>query len=550
MGLPVVPTAAAACILLLAVFKYCIHPAFLSPLSHVPNAHWSAPISSFWILFHRQQQNDTAIIHAAHTRRGPIVRLGPSNISVNSVDGGIRTIYGGGFEKGAWYSNIFSNYGVEPMFAMEAHGPHSKRRRMLSNIYAKSLLQTSPSLKKQTHILLRERLTVRLESEISAGGGAVEMYDIFSATMMDIVSGYIFGLKNCSDMLRDREFGIKLFHDFKSRQKYTFWPQELPGFTRVMEMAGLKGLLVPSWVNTANQDIEAWVMSMCEKAEKTLRGIETCDASDIEDYPTVYAQLRNTLVKDSLKTEKSHENLPIESLVQRLRLNIATELLDHTLAGFDTSGITLTWLTWQLSRPHNLEWQEKLQTEIMALEGSLNAKTIDNLPILHAILMESLRLHAAIPGNQPRVTPSTPTTLGDDPVYGNIPPGTRVQSQAFSLHRNPTVFPDPDHWTPARWLDASGTMPRDDTDMKEMMRWFWAFSSGGRMCIGSNLAMLDMKATIVAIWGGWKTTIADDEGMVANGGYMAEPLGMGPGGKKGVGWGRRFLKCKLERLGK
>lgn len=65
------------------------------------------------------------------------------------------------------------------------------------------------------------------------------------------------------------------------------------------------------------------------------------------------------------------------------------------------------------------------------------------------------------------------------------------------------------------------------------------------MCVGSNLAMLDMKATMVGLWGNFDTEIVEDEGMVPNNGYMAEPLGIGPGGKKGIGKARRFLRCRL-----
>lgn len=46
------------------------------------------------------QNNRT--VHAAHQKHGPIVRLGPNELSVNCVDGGIRTIYAGGFEKHDW----------------------------------------------------------------------------------------------------------------------------------------------------------------------------------------------------------------------------------------------------------------------------------------------------------------------------------------------------------------------------------------------------------------------------------------------------------------
>lgn len=246
-------------------------------------------------------------------------------------------------------------------------------------------------------------------------------------------------------------------------------------------------------------------------------------------------------------SQGSEKAKPIEEVVDEIKLHIASELVDHTLAGYDTSSITLTWMAWQLSRPQNLHWQRKLQEEVSTLKGSLDAKSIDSLPMLHAIMMETLRLHAAIPGNQPRVTPDMPctTTLGDTEtgvLYTGLPPGVRVQSQAWSLHRNPEVFPDPDAWKPERWLDAT------QAEQREMGRWFWAFGSGGRMCVGSNLAMLDMKATMVGVWGSFSTELVNDSGMVANGGYMAEPLGVGPGGVKGVGIGRKFLQCRLTEL--
>lgn len=534
MTLPVIPLAAGCALFCLAIYKFVLYPAFISPLSKIPNAHWSASISPFWILYHRQQQNDTLTVNEKHQKLGPIIRLAPNELSVNSVEGGIRAIYAGGFEKGTWYSNVFSNYGVEPMFAMEPHSPHSKRKRMLSNIYAKSTLQTSQALTKQTDILLNDRLYPRLKAAADSGA-PIELYDVFSAVTMDFVSGYIFGIRNGTDHIRNVDEGVHIFHEFKARQKYTFWPQEMASFTRFMKRLGLKWLLVPTWVDRANNDLEAWLMNMCDNAEKTLREHEEGEKGNVEDYPTVYAQLRNTLLKEA---SKSSADLPTSDLVASLRLQIASELLDHTLAGFDTSGITLTWLAWQLSCHENHQWQEELHAELTTCPKH-DAKTLDSLPILHAILMETLRLHAAIPGNQPRITPNTPVSLGDTEegiLYPNLPPNIRVQSQAYSLHRNPKVFPDPETWDPSRWLSPTS---------KDQSRWFWAFGSGGRMCVGSNLAMLDMKATVAAIWRDFKTEVVRDEGMVPNGGYMAEPLGVGPGGKKGIGKGREFLLCKL-----
>lgn len=97
-------------LILAAIYKLLVYPALISPLSKVPNAHWSAPFSSAWILWVRFNSRENREIHGAHLEKGRIVRLGPNEISVNCVDGGIRNVYGGGFEKGNWYS-IFDNYG-------------------------------------------------------------------------------------------------------------------------------------------------------------------------------------------------------------------------------------------------------------------------------------------------------------------------------------------------------------------------------------------------------------------------------------------------------
>ena len=92
---------------LLAVYRIILYPIFFSPLSRIPNAHWSAPIAPIWILWTRYNRRENRSVHAAHVKHGPVVRLGPKELSVNDV-GGVRSVYGGGFEKGEWYS-LFDN---------------------------------------------------------------------------------------------------------------------------------------------------------------------------------------------------------------------------------------------------------------------------------------------------------------------------------------------------------------------------------------------------------------------------------------------------------
>lgn len=91
-------------------YKYLLFPLCISPLSKIPSAHFSCALSPLWILWQRFKEEETHVIYAAHQKHGPIVRLGPSEVSVNCVDGGLRTVYAGNFEKPVWYK-AFSNYG-------------------------------------------------------------------------------------------------------------------------------------------------------------------------------------------------------------------------------------------------------------------------------------------------------------------------------------------------------------------------------------------------------------------------------------------------------
>ncbi|EGS19760.1 cytochrome P450 monooxygenase-like protein [Thermochaetoides thermophila DSM 1495] len=135
-------------------------------------------------------------------------------------------------------------------------------------------------------------------------------------------------------------------------------------------------------------------------------------------------------------------------------------------------------------------------------------KQLDTLPFLDAVVTETLRLHAPLPGAQPRQTPDSGCRIGQ---YA-LPGGVRVAAMPYMLHRNETIFPEPEKWDPERWL-APVRGPDDEEQRRQMNRHFWAFSSGGRMCIGSNFALHEIKLTITAIYTNFKSYIVDDTGM-------------------------------------
>ena len=83
---------------------------FRSPLSAIPNAHFTVPFSRIWLLWIRATGKEFKTCLAAHRRLGPVIRTGPNEISIDCIDDGVRTVYGGNWDKASMYS-VFSYLG-------------------------------------------------------------------------------------------------------------------------------------------------------------------------------------------------------------------------------------------------------------------------------------------------------------------------------------------------------------------------------------------------------------------------------------------------------
>lgn len=362
---------------------------------------------------------------------------------------------------------------------------------MISNVYAKSSVQSSTGFALSYNEIVHKRLfpAVRACLQSTDATGRIDLYRLFNLTTMDIVSAYMFGLESGSNFLQNQQTGDDWLELYGSRKKFVFWPQEMPGISNVFSAIGLS--LSPKWVARANHKLEDRCMHMCKRADNCLETEYVGDrAVTTKMTPIVYKQLKSALgVETQKRSERS--SIPVEML-EKPELSIASDMLDHLSAGHETSAITLTYLFHELIQHPDL--QARLREEIRTSQPLLVSSAVessspnadlptlfafDHLHLLNATLMETLRLHPAIPGPQPRITPRTKDGKGVKlGSYSSIPPNVRVSSQAYSLHRNSDVFPEPELFKPERWIKA------DKDREREMHRWFWAFSSGGRMCIG------------------------------------------------------------------
>ena len=392
---------------------------------------------------------------------------------------------------------------VPCMFSSCLSSTHSARKRMISSTYSKSNIHSSLPLAAQSQFIIYRRLLPIIDSA-SAASDSVDVHDLWLAMTMDGITAYLFGLKNSSSFLQDqvyRRHWLALYH---SRKPYNFFFQELPRLNKLFKSIGIR--LVPKWVYDASQELEDWAQQLCDTTMAYVKDAAAEDKTGANE-PVVLNALISGIEKE--RKMKGEASVLASTTLKYERNSIASEMIDNLAAGFITSGITLTYLSWRLSK--DIPLQDRLRAELLELKPNMllsnspgalpNLKDLDALPLLHAVLMETLRLHAAIPGNQQRMTPYPSCTLGGH----FIPGGVRVGAQAHSIHRNAEVFPNPENWDHTRWLDDENEY--SEAQRKERDRWFWAFSSGGRMCVGSNFAVYGGSSVFspkcTRVWG-WK----------------------------------------------
>jgi hypothetical protein len=423
------------------------------------------------------------------------------------------------------------------MFSARTGAEHSARKRLISHVYSNSYIQSSAAAAAQSQAILYDRFLPILEDSMDETQNpyGVDIYSVFMAATMDLIAAYIFGLQNGTNFLGDKAFREHFLELYKARNDYGYYDQEIPQLTKLCRKLGIP--LCPKWADEANEKLGKWFQGLCTKMEHAVDSNQP-QTSPL-DQPVVWNALICGLQNEEIKRGKASVLYP--TALANFKLSVASELFDHVLAGQETAGLTLTYLAWRLSQ--SLELQGQLREELLSLSPNMqltedststipDSKQLDGLPLLHAVLTETLRVHAPIPGAQPRQTPESGCRLG---AYA-VPGGVRVAALAYTLHRDEAVFPEPDNWDHTRWLSSHA----DEETLKQRHKQFWAFSSGGRMCIGSHFAMhgesvpepcmgkhlqvIEMKLIVAAIYSNYISHIIDDDGMEnQSDGYTSRP---------------------------
>ncbi|KAF4796952.1 Cytochrome P450 27C1 [Turdus rufiventris] len=166
---------------------------------------------------------------------------------------------------------------------------------------------------------------------------------------------------------------------------------------------------------------------------------------------------------------------------------IYANMTEMLLAGVDTTSFTLSWAIYLLAK--HPEVQQRVYEEIankLRKDQVPVAHDVPKLPLIRAVLKETLRLYPVLPGNG-RVTQK-------DLIIGGylIPKGTQLALCHYATSYSEENFSVANEFRPERWLrkdnldrvDNFGSIP---------------FGYGIRSCIGKRIAELEIHLALIQL---------------------------------------------------
>jgi cytochrome P450 len=153
-------------------------------------------------------------------------------------------------------------------------------------------------------------------------------------------------------------------------------------------------------------------------------------------------------------------------------VELRDELMTLLVAGHETTASELAWAFERLTRTPDV--LERLTEEV---------DSGDDDAYLTATVHETLRRRPVLPNAAPRLV-MEPVEIGG----WRYEPGVCLLADAYLLHHDPDVYPDPYAFRPERFLDEQpGT-------------YTWIpFGGGRRRCLGASFAILEMKIVLRAV---------------------------------------------------
>ncbi|XP_057208319.1 cytochrome P450 2J2 [Triplophysa rosa] len=327
--------------------------------------------------------------------------------------------------------------------------------------------------KKTMEVAIREECRFLLDEMDGQKGAAFDPTILLNNAVSNIICQMVFGQRFD---YTDHQFKIMLKFISKSLQlEGSIWGQLYEAFPAIMNhLPGPHNKMFSTYKLLCD-----FIKEVVEKHKAELNPAEPRDYIDSFLVETM---------------EKAHE--PTDGFDEQ---NLIMCVLDLFLAGTETTSTTLCWgLIYLIT---NQDVQEKVQEEIDRVIGQSREPSLAdrvNMPYTEAVIHEIQRLGDIVPLNGLRVADKD-TTLGKC----FIPKGTAVLPILHSVLLDENEWETPYTFNPGHFLDKEGNFVRREA--------FMPFSAGKRVCLGEQLARMELFLFLVSLFRKFRFSAAEGE---------------------------------------
>ncbi|KAI1461998.1 benzoate 4-monooxygenase cytochrome P450 [Annulohypoxylon moriforme] len=437
-----------------------IYNLFFHPLSKIPGP-WIAAITDvpycWWLVGGRQPYKMLEL----HDKYGPVIRIAPNEVSFNTAQSwkdihshrsGRQAFCKGKFYDGACFATEEFNRGLSTIVSERKPDVHKQMRSLWASAFSeRAIVEQEELIAKSADKFIRQ---------VGVRGSREEGFDIgryFEAMTFDVMGDLAFG----------KPFGAL---DMETRHPWI--------------SAAIGSLMMAVLVDVLNHYptlARGVVVLLSGKFQQALTDMRT---NEKFVHDTVTKRIHTKTDRKDFLTRIVEERDP--NVVPDRQ--IVAHASDIVIAGSDTTAAGLSAIVYYLlQNPSSLD---KLKAEIRDTFEDYSQITYSStvsMKYLRAVIQEGLRLFPPVSFPLPRDVPSGGATV--DGQF--LPGGVHVTVNTLATSLSSKNFHDPWSWKPERWIDP------DNNDVLDSSQ---PFSLGPRVCIGRNVAWLELHVTLAKLF--------------------------------------------------
>ncbi|QRW22053.1 cytochrome P450 family protein [Rhizoctonia solani] len=456
---------------------------------------WFASLSGSWLARSASSGRHYQNILQLHEKYGKFVRVGPDHISISDPDA-LEEVYGhtSGLLKSEFYDAFARSSRDANLLSVRDKTMHTIKRKRIANIYSP---QNVGAFEPRVRVHIQKfcnQLDMRCAAAIvdtpgfnwavQDGRAVLDSCSQFSYIAFDLISDLALGVP--FGMIEAQKDSVP---DLLSLSSETNLQDIAP--IRVMAHAVTNAMTLGSY-STWIQNLLFWAPWSLSTRMNTVNLIKiirtTLNARTKAEKDKDEANKQGVDLLDKLFEVKNADGSPLASS------EIEAEATITLIAGSDTTSNTLSAMSYYIASNPNIK--KKLQQELDSIdvdsaeangleEDQLNHiipsfEQVKNLPYLTACVKETLRLYSTVGSGLPRVVPEGKTLTFAGQTFNA---GSVVSVPSYCTNKSSVWGPDPDTFRPERWLEEGAS---------SLNKYFAAYSTGPRGCIGRNLANLNL----------------------------------------------------------